>query len=285
MTRIRLMGRGVLCALAASLALASGASAAEYNLKMRPEIGRCVFVGKGHNGEYHGGTCVRPEKGGNWVWRSGPGAKPKFTGTVKAVELMLRGAGANELVKCPNGELSGEYTGPKNLRVTTLLLHGCLSNGEQCQNEIGSTNGEVAGKELVGELGFISHPRRLKVGWDLKPASGSNLLSFECGGANSMTGKSLGTGAPREVQGSVIGKIEPLNKKSSELGVIQELDPAGNQFPEKFESGVKDTLTTILGEKAPGTNKTPYPSVIVTAENLKGEEPLEVLGKCVGATC
>jgi hypothetical protein len=287
MTRMRVLGLSLVGAIAASFVLAAGASATEYNLKMLPELGRCHLVGRG--AEFRGSKCVRSEPGiGTYQWLSGPGAKNKFTGSLKEpIELQVRGTSnlSNASTVCSSATLSGEYTGPKNLKITSLVFQGCRSGEGECQNKAGSTDGEITAEELVGELGFISHPKRLKVGWDLKPATGSNLASFECGGAEKTLGKSIGGGATREVQASVIGKIEPVNHMTTSLGVVFALDKHGAQFPERFEGGVKDTLTTILGEKLPGTGKSTHPAVFLTTASLHNEEPLEVLGKCTGAAC
>jgi hypothetical protein len=279
MTRMRILGPGLLAVLAASGLLAASASAGEYNLKLLPEIGRCIKVGAG--GEFRGVRCLRSEPGaGNYSWFSGPGEKKKFSGTLKEpITLETHGAGS-AVISCGSAEAEGEYTGPKNLKVTKLVFHGC-AGAAPCENEVGSTVGEIGAKELEGELGFISHPKRLKVGWDLKSASGSNLASFECG-ATELSGKSLGNGIKRELQGSVIGRIEPLNRMIPEYALADELKK-GVQFPERFEKGVKDTLTTLVGEKPPGTGKTSEATTFVARDLIKNEEPLEVLGRCVGA--
>jgi len=83
----------------------------------------------------------------------------------------------------------------------------------KCQN-VGAANGEIESKELVGELGFIATAKP-KVGLDLKAGSGSVLASFECGGASEATGKGSGTGMPRELGGSVIGRGGILNSMTS----------------------------------------------------------------------
>jgi hypothetical protein len=280
MTRMRLMGMGVLVALAVSAVLAAGASAGEYNLKNLPEIGRCKPAA---GGEFRGAKCTRAEPRGKYGWFSGPGAKAKFTGAVsEPIELRLRDD-PNQTTVCAAGEVAGEYTGPKNLTITKLVLTNCHANGT-CENKVGSTAGEITFEELVGELGFISHPKKLKLGWNLRPKSGSNLASYECGGMI-VGGKSAEPGASREVQGAVIGTIEPIGKMLPEMVLVGSLDKHGNQLPEKFEGGVKDVLTTILGEKLPGTGKSSHATLFVAKLHLKSEESLEALGRCVGSGC
>jgi hypothetical protein len=280
----------------ASVVLASNASAykapgrhaarsgqtSEYNLKNLPEIGTCVLGGGA--AEYRGKKCTIAEPpAGKYNWRSGPGAKPKFAGPVTPPVELIPAGNASAKVTCTSGEIAGEYTGPKNMKITKLLLFGCQSNGTQCENKVGSTTGEMSTEELEGVLGFISHPTKLKVGWDLKPASGSNLAKFECG-ASETGGKSLGDGIPRELQGSAIGKVAQIDRMASEFVLSFELKK-GAQLPEHFEGGVKDTLTTILGEKLPGTGKTPYKTTFLAKAQLKGTEQLEVLGRCSGSRC
>ena len=281
MRRSRILGSGLLGLLAAGALLATSASASEYNLKMLPEIGRCVRVGS--HSEFRGPRCSRSEPGvGRYAWISGLSAKNKYTGTLRGpIELGTHSSTTS--VNCSSATFEGEYTGPKNLTITNLVLTGCQSSGAKCETGVGSTGGEISANELDGELGFISHPKKLKLGWDLKPASGSTLASFECA-ATELSGKSLGGGIPRELQGSVIGKIEPIDHMTSEYAIVFLL-VRGAQFPEKFEGGVKDTLTTQLGEKPPAMGKTRIATTFIARAFIKGEEAVELLGKCVGAGC
>jgi hypothetical protein len=284
MMRMRLLGMGLFGALLASLVIAAGASAGEYNLKTLPEIGRCKDVG-GHS-EFRGRKCTLSSPGtGRFEWFSGPGPKPGFSGTIKGGSQFTAAGAPGASLVCGTVEIHGEYTGPKNLKVTSLVFQGCHGPEGECQTGAGSTAGEIVAEELVGELGYISHPKKLKLGWDLKPASGSNLAKFECGGTI-VGGKSLGGGASREVQGSVIGKIEPIDKMTSEPLLKQELAKKSTaQFPERFEGGVKDTLSMIVGEKPPGLGKSMHATTFVGVEKLKGEEPMEALGRCTGVGC
>src|SRR4029077_2568573 len=130
----------------------------EYNLKMLPEVGRCKQVGRG--GEFRRGGGVQGEATGTWDWFSGPGAKPKFTGTAKGrYALALHGAGPSASVVCQAVEAAGEYTGPKNLKAT-LTFTTCTSGEGPCQNKVTSPAGQVATEPLVGELGFILRAKK-----------------------------------------------------------------------------------------------------------------------------
>jgi hypothetical protein len=273
----------LLCVLAVVAAFAANAFAGEYNLKMRPEIGRCVKVAA--HGEFRGAKCTASQAGANHSWLSGPGAKPKFTAVIKEGLKVTAIGLASETITCSRpGEAEGEYTGPKNFTIKKLVLQGCRSGLEgECQNKVGSAAGEITFEELDGELGYISHPKKLKVGWDIHPKSGANLAVFECG-AEIVSEKSLGNGASREIQGSVIGKIEPLDRMQTTLTLVDEVKN-GLQVATKFEGGPRDTLTLVKGEKLPGMAKTPYAATLSARTVFKGEEALEVLGKCNGAGC
>ena len=282
MTWSRPLRWGFASVLVIGAVFASTASGSEYNLKMLPEVGRCKFVGQPH-GEFRGKKCTVSEPGrGGWEWLSGPGAKPKFTSVVKPpIEFVT--SSATTTIKCTSGTAEGEYTSPKNLKLSKLVLEGCGGGEGQCQNEVGSTLGEISFKELEGTLGFISHPRKLKIGWDLKPLSGENLATFECG-ATALMGKSAGNGIPRELQGSVIGRTEPFDKMVTSDAIVFSLFKGKQQY-EKFEGGVKDTLITQLGEKLPGKGKTPIATKLVARFAVANEEALAVLGKCTGTGC
>jgi hypothetical protein len=195
-----------------------------------------------------------------------------------------------EGMDCHSGTFTGQYTGPKNLTIEKITFTGCSSAFGKCENKVGSPIGEVTTGEMLGELAFISHPTKLKAGWNLKPASGSPLsstafASYECGATEVPgTGVSAGAGAPGEITGSVIGYVENLSKPAQET-LVNYAIKKGVQFPEKFEGGVKDTLTTVVTEKLPGTGKQSLPTVLVTHLVLKNEEPLEVRGRCAGTSC
>ena len=280
MRHVRRTGLGLVAAVALGVPLAPSALGAEYNLHALPEIGRCVRVGKGA-GEFRGGVCTQGKPKARYAWHSGPGANKLFTGTFGTTRLNTAG----DEISCLGATAEGEFTGPKTLTVKKLVLEACelsavTGAARFCQNSMG-TNGVINANELVGELGFISRakPKRPIVGIDLKPASGSNLALFECGGANEPLGKSLGNGTTRELQGSVVGKIEPIDAMGSDLAVPFEAVGA-SQSPEALEGGVKDTLTTLVG-----MSKTAEATVLRGVWHLKSQEPLEVLAKCKGAGC
>jgi hypothetical protein len=185
-------------------------------------------------------------------------------------------------VACNKATGEGEYTGPKNLAITSLVLTGCRTAEGACEKGVGSTIGEITAESLDGELGFILR-RKKKVGWDLKPASGSKIASFECG-AQEAGGLSLGGGVPRELQGSVIARILPIDRMFFSFALTAEAKK-GVQFPQSFEGGAKDTLSMVVGEKLPGTGKAQFAATLTAHPVLKNEEPLETLAACTGTAC
>jgi hypothetical protein len=288
MTKVRL-GTGLLGALAASAMLASAAPAEEYNLHSLPEVGRCVRVGgkPRHAGaEYVGARCIKSEPGGGrafYNWRSGAGAKNKFSIKIQTPTHLKT---ASDEVTCMSGSAQGEYTGPKNFKLSPIVFLGCnvspaaSEEAALCQNSM-ANNGEITTKELIGDLGFISRarPKQPVVGFDLRPASEPNLAVFECGGANKLAGKSTGLGTSRELQGSVIGKTEPIDAMETER-MLAFQSGGGTQLPESFQGGPKDTLTTLVGP-----SKTPAPTTLSATLKETDEERLEVLARCVGSGC
>jgi hypothetical protein len=262
---------------------AASAFASEYNLKMRPEIGRCIKVGSPH-GEFRGSKCTLSQAKGKFAWFSGPGAKPKFVGVVnEGLKVEALGFPAASLGCSKNGVIEGEYTGPKNLTITKLVLTGCGSGEGSCQTGAGSTHGELSFEELNAEIGYISHPKKLKIGWLIQPKSGSNLAKFECGG-EIVAEKSLGNGVPKELQGAVIARVEPLDRMQKAFAVVAEIKH-GLQEPTKFEGKPHVGLSLIKGEKLPGMGKTTFSATLSARTSLTGEEPFEVLGRCNGAGC
>jgi hypothetical protein len=271
---MRAIGRTGLCLLAlltCGAMAATSASAAEYEVEGIPEFGRCVPAA-GKSGVYKGAKCLTlasPAGTGNYDWLPGPGEKNKFEGTISTTTLETVG---KFKVQCSVGVASGEYKTPKTATVT-LELVGCLNlpSLKKCQ----STPAKEAEIETTveAELGFIKGGSKPKVGLDLKPSS---PIAFSCG-----TGVEVPT--PVSVEGSAIGIIKPPDNMLTtlKLGYIAS---GGKQVPEKFEGGVKDTLslTRVTGletftEQAGltiiGIEEKPKPLVI------ENEEPIEVKAK------
>jgi hypothetical protein len=272
---MRGIGRTGLClvaVLACSGMAAATATAAEYEIEGLPEFGRCVPVTKG-TGQYKGAQCLAPAGGkGNYNWLPGPGEKNKFEGTSSLTKLETVGQYA---VTCSSGSYLGEYKTPKTVSLS-IGLAGCLEKGtgRKCQ----STPAKEAEIETTveGELGFIKGGERPQVGLDLEP---SVPIAFTCG---------LPPELPTEIttltlEGSVIGAIRPPNRMRSILKLVYTAT-AGKQVPEKFEEGLKDTLTlnrltglSSVSEQAGLTvidvEEKPKPLIITN------EEPIEIKAK------
>lgn len=228
-----------------------------------PDLGRCeklegVPQGKTlvFDGGYTNSSCTAesPESSGKWEWVTGPGAGKNFTGAGKALTLETVG---KTTVSCTASSAAGEYTGPKT-QIVSLTLTGChQGKGISCQS--GATAGEIKTASLEGGTEFIKENEGTEspiVGVDLKPASGTDLASFECGG------KSVSVG------GSVIAPITSVDKMVGSFKVKLS-QSAGKQNPEEFEVGAKDTLTFNegLGEEQAG---------LKTTETNTNEESLEI---------
>jgi hypothetical protein len=250
--------------------------AATPTLAAAPEWGKCVEVAKGA-GAYRGRNCVTPAAPGRgkFAWQAEPTAKPKYALSVEGAKLSSSGG---RVIKCESGEAEGEYTGPKTTSITKLLFNNCKVISEElplfasfCQN-LGNFRGEVTANELVGELGYIEHTERIKVGVDIKPKSGSALAVFECGGASELTEHGMGTGTSLELTGSVIGRIKPINKPLEETFTYFTAS-GGKQIPEQFEGGEADTLTVL--NKTTGAAE---PSTFTGISEAINEEPVQVKG-------
>jgi len=270
MKRIVMLG-----CIVAGCALIGAAGAATASAAL-PEFGRCVEVAP-KTGEYSGKNCLAPAPGkGKWVFLPGAGEKKKFTAEVE--EPLLKTAGGKE-IKCQSGESEGEYTGANTVAVSKLVLKNCQIAGAKtvyesfCQN-IAAFRGEVSASELVGELGYIRGGEKPLVGLDFKPKLGKALATFECGGANEITEHGMGTGTLLEVEGSVIARVQRINKMVSENVIKLQATKAGVQVPEQFEGGEKDTLVTLVG-----LAKTPDPTVFTGFAEVINEEPIEIKAK------
>jgi hypothetical protein len=265
---------GRLCLLSAVVlgaSVASSASAAEYEVKGLPELGRCVKVAPGA-GVYKGGSCVTVDKNGkgkfNWIQLTAA-EKQTLSGTAGETTLTTVG---HTTIKCLTATISGEYTGPKTATVN-IVFHSCTNSAAaQCQSEP-TSKGEIKTLPLEAELGFIKNlvkegKTSIVVGMDLKAQSPfSDLIIFDCGGlAESI-----------RVDGSVIGRVKPINKMSTTSSVLFTTTSSGKQLPEKFQGEPNDTLTTTFMsglESSSGAS-----TLKILGETAKNSVPLEIKAK------
>ncbi len=224
-----------------------------------PDFGRCVkaegtLEGKKliPHGLYGNSTCTAeaPARNGKFEWVAGPGANRKFSGIVKPVKLETTG---KKLVTCSGGSDAGEYTSAKT-ETATLTLTGCQSSAAACQSSAAAA-GEIHTGALNASMEFVKENEgtvKPIVGLDFKPASGTQLAAFECGGA------------PESVTGGVIAPVSPVSKMASAFNLKLKAT-GGKQAPEAFEVGPSDTLS--LGGEQAGLTTTVVQS---------NEEPLEI---------
>ena len=234
MKGMRVIGLSFLIALAALSVVASAANAA------LPEAGRCVKVTAG-TGTYSNASCTivaTTEKTKKYSWTpASAGEKLTFSGA--GTETFLTTVG-HSTIKCINANFAGEYTGPKTASVT-ISFQGCTNEAEQqCQSVGAPAKSLIETLPLEAELGFIKNQTVegktiISVGLDLKPtAPFSDLIMYECTGSSEVA----------HVEGSVIGKAAPLNRMGTTFNLTYRAMKTGQQIPENFEGGPKDTLTT-----------------------------------------
>jgi hypothetical protein len=164
-----------------------------------------------------------------------PAAAPiRFESILKTTKLETVGPSVH--VVCKRGSNEGEVTGPKTLTMTVVLM-GCTnsSTGDTC-NSPEAIPGEIVVPSLTGTLGYIRKSTAVKgteVGLALS-SSAVPLATFACGGELE----------PHIVEGSVIGKLTPINNVVTppERYKLTFTEKAGKQKPRKFEGGPEDIL-------------------------------------------
>ena len=141
-------------------------------------------------------------------------------------------------VKCiadtNEGEVTGPVTGTIKFRFT-----GCESKTIPCKSPNAPNPGEIDTPVLSLSLGYITHtPTLTEVGIDISSPTGAPVMEFFCGAA--LRGV---------VDGSVIGKITPINKLVSPSGhfVLKFAQKAGHQAIQHFEAGPIDILEASFG--------------------------------------
>ena len=218
-----------------------------------PELGRCAKVEgvkEGHKTVYHGKyknkTCTKEssQAKGKYEWTAGPSEEKGFESPGTQEPVTLETASGNQIA-CNNSKQFGEYTGPKTAK-TELSLYECheSASGEPCQSvkpeEVPPTpqEGTIISLPLEATLGLISGGSKPSAGWDYKPKSGSALFNFECG-------KTFGSGTKVTIEGSFIGQVKIIDRMVEEDKLIYK-GSLGQQVPEMFEGGAKDTLTATF---------------------------------------
>lgn len=173
---------------------------------------------------------------------SASAALPEFVGPLPAPFTSKSGVTTLETVKkaqitCATDSGTGEVSGPKTGSVK-ITLTGCelVTLGLTC-NTVGAPPGEIVTTTLVMTLGYIKLAPKKEVGIDLSTATGGPLIEAVCGPLRTL------------VDGSVIGKITPINKlvKPPSHFTLKFTQAAGKQKPTNFEGGPIDVLSTSFG--------------------------------------
>jgi hypothetical protein len=239
MKGIRTAGACLLASLAIGAIAASSATASSL-----PEAGHCVRVTLGA-GAYSSGACITHAKPGKGAFEWTPVSsteKPTFSGSGTETTLTTVG---RPTIKCIDANITGEYTGPKTASVQ-IEFQGCTTpTGAQCQSVTNPNNqSEIKTFPLEAELGFIKNELRegkfiVAVGLDLKPQPPlTSLAEYEC----------AGSAETAHLEGSVIGKVTPINKMTTVMNLAYLATKAGEQKVQQFEGGPMDTLSTTFTE-------------------------------------
>ena len=231
-----------------------------------PEFGRCVPATTPKTGEYAGARCTRPVAGkGSYNFIPGPGEHPKFEGVNSLVVVLEM---PKLTINCAAETFNGEYTGPKTVSVTVDLI-GCANGaGKKCQSNPAKESEIEPPGALEGEIGMIKVGSKTGVGLDIKRSP--VIVAFTCGEFGEVPED---TGV---VEGSLIGKIAPINSMHEELR-LQYKTAEGKQVPESFEGGPKDTLTVQL---VSGLGSTTEPALFKEKRiEIVNEEAIEIKAK------
>jgi hypothetical protein len=263
MRPLRMVGVTVLAVAAVAATGVASAAAAP------PEWGRCEAAVGGKTGEYKNAKCTAPAGGtGLFNWAPEPTGKAKFATVGEKVGLETTG---KRRIICGESVSDGSYTGPKTATVT-LMLVGCNLEGTatRCQTNP-AKEGEIEAS-LEAELGFITGGSRPVVGVALKPKAPSTVwAAFSC---VKLPETPVLSGV---IEGSVIGRIKPLNRMTAEYAEIYSA-AAGVQAVQQFEGGAKDTLTVKLLEGLTTTTEEIGLRQRVALEN-EGLETTEIKAK------
>ena len=264
MRRLRIV---VVCLAAACACGAIAASSASAAL---PELGRCVKLAT-KTGAFRGAGCValNTKHTGEYEFESGPGANKAFKLIFPG--MTLENTSAHKLL-CTNGQLTGEFTGAKSLKISKVLLEGCEDATHHTSCYTNPVNPAVIESEnaLVGELGSVPgsiNPANPFAAWDLKSESSlMPILLFFCGEARGMITFML--------EGSVIGRVTKTNVMVSSFTFTYK-QKEGKQAFTAFIGGEEDVLK--LSEKLFGSTETftIQAGLAGTAPSTDGE-PLEI---------
>jgi antitoxin (DNA-binding transcriptional repressor) of toxin-antitoxin stability system len=164
---------------------------------------------------------------------SASAALPEFSGPFPKP---LKSKGGKALIETAGVKLTctaltdvGEVLGAKNGKVVVRLT-GCSADGFTCTTP-GAAEGEMVTSELSTTLGYINKEKR-EVGIALAAVSPTPFEEFECAGLKIV------------VEGSVIGKLTPINKrvKPTSHFTLKFTQKKSVQTPRKLEGEPVDVL-------------------------------------------
>jgi hypothetical protein len=265
-----MVGLGIGTALAASLVMATGASAA------LPEVGRCVAK---TGGKYTSSTCTTLAKtSGAFEWEPGAlAARFSFkVGTVTFENELER----RKFTTCKAGGGEGEYIGSGEVKITKLEFTGCEFHEakDRCQTEAAegnSTEGKINFYALNGELGKITGTKAgiLLTGTVANPFGPTPVLGFwECGG------KLSGKGIDFVVEEGVIGEVTATDKMSlTAKDKFAKNLTTGKQAITHFE-GEADEHELVVRAFNSALAETQGMTAVMTW-SITNEEPLEIKAK------
>jgi hypothetical protein len=214
---------GALCVPAAAAAPASAAL---------PEYGHCTEVTPPATGKFAASNCIKLAtlKPGKFEFKPIEGTEGIEGGGV-GTAIRVRTSGHPTLY-CGSISIISKWTGPKTAVVKWILTECHNLINQTCQS--GTNTGDIESNPLEGELGFVKSEPPQSIGLDIKPQTPlTTLFSYMCG-------TSLETA---NVEGSVIARVRPINKVTREQNIIISI-VNGQQFPQSFEGGPTDTLST-----------------------------------------
>jgi hypothetical protein len=248
---------GVLCVPAAMAAPASAAL---------PEYGHCTAVA---GGKFAGPSCTTlgtTPKTMKYEFKAIEATEGIEGGGV-GTEVRIRTAG-HPTISCGSISVVTKWTGPKTASAKWILTECHNPIAQTCQT--GTTAGVIEPNPLEGELGYIKSAPPQLVGFDFKPqAPLVSLFSYQCGTSLEQ----------QTVEGSVIARIKPINKMTRAQNFYFST-VSGEQFPQSFEGGSVDTLSTKYlpaNVTAPSTMSVKTFSGSTTALNGNPEVELKAL--------
>lgn len=221
-----------------------------------PELGRCIKLTK-PEGEYKTASCttksIVPNTGG-YAWVPWPFAGSGFERANGIATLTVT---ASTAIKCSGNSIRGAYSGFQQATLS-LVLTGCEGSGTlpgKCESE-GDHEGEISSSPLSAHLGIIVGGLKPTAGWEVKPTSGSALLSFHCG-SKGVT-----------ISGGAIAAVTALNKMGA-LFTWKFKSSSGKQSPERLEGGPVAGLSVQVGATTESVRLT-------MTDIVSGEELVEI---------